>query len=118
MTRPVLRRARRLLALAVLLAGAGCRDATGTRPATVTLTNRTALRVEYVFFSQCTDEDWGLDRLGEKEVVAPGASRTWNDLDPGCWDFQAVLEDGREIEDRGVDLPSGGERRWIVEIAP
>lgn len=107
-------RVRSSLLLVAALAATACRDATGLQDATITLVNQSALRVEYVFISQCTDPDWGPDRLEADEIIAAGASRQFT-VEAGCWDMQAQLEDGRTVEDRGVELVDNERHQWIVQ---
>jgi hypothetical protein len=53
----------------------------------ITIANRSPDDVCYVLISSTTDDSWGLDRLGESEVIAPGASRVFN-LENGTYDLQ------------------------------
>lgn len=56
--------------------------------ATLKLTNNANVNIVEVNFALCSNPAWGGNKLGTGEVIAPGASRTWQ-VDPGCYDFRA-----------------------------
>ena len=81
--------------------------------------NRAEVPVLDVYLSPCEDEAWGPDRLdadfgeGAQEVVMPSRSRSFA-LEPGCWDARTVFRDGREAEERGIEMTRNGQRTWTV----
>jgi P pilus assembly chaperone PapD len=95
------RRTRRGLAAASLLfalAGVGC---TGT----LTVDNASTLAIHFVYFSSTSDTLWGPDRLGETEVIAPGAQRTW-ELPVDGYDVRVQYAGGGTSETR-TDVLAG-----------
>jgi hypothetical protein len=85
----------RVLATTLMLIGlAACGDSgsTATGPAeqsTLVVKNDAAQPIMVVQFARCTDPDWGPDRLGATETIAPGATRSWS-IAPGCWDLRVA----------------------------
>ena len=85
----------RSLALALLattaLAACGSDGGGVTSPAPVTalqVKNEANVAIVSVYFSGCAEGNWGDDRLGATESIAPGQTRTWT-LAAGCWDVKA-----------------------------
>lgn len=75
------------------------------------LVNNTRAPIYYVYVSPCSSSSWGADQLGSN-VVMPG--RTWTfRMSPGCYDMKAVDRDGREAEERNVQV-SGSGKRWTL----
>ena len=113
----------RLGALPLLLAGlvliaSGCMTSRRTvygsgGSAAVVLLNQTNAPVYFVYISPCSSSSWGEDQLGESEVVQPGATRTFS-MSPGCWDMKARFNDGREFEERQVQMSAGASRTWTL----
>lgn len=89
MFRPTRRAAAALACLAVLAVAACGDDSSGPTPeGTLTIVNGSAQTILIVNFSDCSESTWGSDRLGASEVIAAGASRSW-DVTPGCYDVRA-----------------------------
>ena len=90
-------RATHPLALAVslvLVAACSGEDATGpaepppSTTATISLTNNASIPIVRVAYSGCDESDWGPNRLGADETIAPGAVRSFT-VPPGCYDVRA-----------------------------
>jgi hypothetical protein len=85
-----------LAVTAVALAAAACGkdggDTTGPAPAaetgTITLLNQSNTVVVAVSIPTCEDAEWGDNRLGGLETIAPGASHSWT-VETGCYDMRA-----------------------------
>jgi hypothetical protein len=75
----------------VMLGLAACGDSGPSGPtaqASLVLRNDAGSPIQVVRFARCEDPDWGSNRLGAGETIAPGAVRTWS-IAPGCWDLHA-----------------------------
>lgn len=84
-----------LAVTAVALAAAACgtdSDTTGPAPVaetgTITLLNQSNTDVIAVSIPSCEDDEWGGNRLGGSETIAPGAARSWT-VETGCYDMRA-----------------------------
>ena len=97
------------LALSVF-AFTGCDDLTGANDATIVVENNASVTVFYLYISECSDDDWGNDELGN-ETIAPGEEEEF-DVDAGCWDLRAEFSDETFAEDYGIDLDEGDEFTW------
>ncbi len=84
-----------------------------TSPDTIAirLVNGASRPIFFAYFSRCEDPSWGQDRLRDA-TVSPGASFRWSDLPPGCYDFQAELDDGRVAETYDVRIGAGRTYEW------
>ncbi len=81
----------------------------------VTVTNGTNDAVEFFYFSECSINNWGKDRLGPKEVILPGARRRFDMLEGNadcCRDMRAILATGATRQRLGVDTCR--EKEWII----
>jgi hypothetical protein len=106
---------RRLLAAAALIFALGCGDdddPTSPNDASVILRNQTSDTIDEFYYSTCSDELWGANRLGST-ALASGQSRTFS-LDAGCWDFRVVRADGFEELDFGNELEANDVLELIV----
>ena len=94
---------RQLLGL-VLLAFAATAAVAQPARREVVLTNHTGHAMIQFFASSVAAHDWQEDRLGP--VLADGQSRrvVLTRAGPCQFDLKAVLDDGRSIERRGVDV--------------
>jgi len=115
-----------LLLLVIAFAACGGDDGTGIGPQTNTCTGTclvvsnqwATLAITEVFYSACTDPDWGVDRLAGGEVLRPGSSRGWP-VTPGCWDFRAARVDGSESwvsTTFGIDLAAGATYTLVFDF--
>ena len=57
---------------------------------TISVMNSSDAPIDAVKFSNCSDPDWGQNRLDAGETIAPGATRSWT-ADPGCYDVKASI---------------------------
>ena len=81
----------------------------------LTVTNGANDPVEYFYFSECSINNWGKDRLGSKEVISPGARRRFNMYERNadcCRDMRAILATGASRQRLGVDVCR--EKEWVV----
>ena len=102
---------RKVVALAFLLGAlAGC---DGTDSGTLSIENVTDTEIWFVHYSDCEDLDWGEDRLGETEVIAVGATRSF-DVDAGCYDLKVRFADGAWQERLDVEIAADTEFTWQV----
>lgn len=114
-------------ALIIVLALVACGDdSTSVGPQTNTCTgtclvvsNQSAsLAITEVFYSACTDPDWGADRLPGGEILRSGSSRGWP-VAPGCWDFRAARVAGNESwvsQSFGIDLIAGATYTLVFDF--
>lgn len=100
-----------MLLAAVLFAGA-CSDSNDTR---LRLVNNTGSTILFVYYSACTDDTWGVDRLGDNETVANGDDRLF-DLDAGCWDLRADVSGGGSVTLFDVDIAENETFVWTVSL--
>ncbi|GAN78244.1 hypothetical protein [Acidisphaera rubrifaciens] len=71
----------------------------------LTVANRARQPIIAVRMSSARDDDWGDDRLGPQQTIAPGRSVTLHLQGAGCaWDAQATYRDGSTQERRGLDI--------------
>ena len=103
--------------LCVMLTGPGVAiDAAAQRQDyRVTVTNGANDPVEYFYFSECSINNWGKDRLGSKEVISPGARRRFDMYEGNadcCRDMRAILTTGASRQRLGMDVCR--EKEWIV----
>ena len=74
--------------------------------ATVKIENDTAWQLDHVYISAASAENWGYDRLGKEQVIAPG--ETWNFSFTGgdvcVWDLRVTFHDGthRTLRDQNI----------------
>jgi len=81
----------------------------------VNVVNQSTTTIEYFYFSACRDPNWGPDRLGATEVIAPRASRffSMDDGIPGCCrDMLAKFVKGATRQRKSVDVCT--EYEWVV----
>lgn len=105
------------LGLCVLLTAPGVVDhaAAQRQDYRVTVTNGANDAVEYFYFSECSINNWGKDRLGSKEVILPGARRRFDMYEGNadcCRDMRAILATGATRQRLGVDICR--DREWVV----
>jgi hypothetical protein len=76
--------------------------------------NRTGVTIREVYSTNVGRDDWGADLLGA-EVIPPGRMMmiTVEDNTGYCrYDFKAVLETGRQVQVRGLNVCEALE--WVV----
>lgn len=101
-----------LAALAVLVGPAAAQQ----RQYPFAVINDTDAPIEYFYFSACDANNWRSDRLGAREVIAPGARRRFNMHDgirDCCRDMRATLATGAARQKLGVDVCR--ETQWVVQ---
>ncbi len=73
----------------------------------VNIVNSTGISIQSFHFSACKDPNWGEDRLGSTEIIAPGASRFF-DMHDGvaecCRDMLARLDNGAAKQRKSVNV--------------
>jgi hypothetical protein len=107
---------RRIIAGAGLavLALAGPAAAQG-RDYGINIINDSGMTIEYFYFSECRDPNWGPDRLGRSEVIRDRASRFFDMYDGirnCCRDMRAKFTNGASRQRMNVDVCT--ESQWIV----
>jgi hypothetical protein len=78
--------------------------------------NGTGVAIEYFYFAGCGGGEWGRDRLGAKELIEPGARRSFSfRISTGkcCHDLRAKLHTGASRQKLNADLCRDAE--WIVQ---
>ena len=92
--------------------------------ANLVLHNNSGQIISYVYFvpsPEGANGNWGDDRLGAAETIAPGATRTWP-ITATRYDLRAVGELGQEWTLYDVDMPTGLNPQsydWVIEpVAP
>ena len=78
---------------------------TGPQLASVVLQNNSARTVDEFYFSACSATSYGSNRL--QQPIAPGASRTFEGIEPGCYDFLAGTVEGTVHELSGQNVTAG-----------
>lgn len=114
----ILRSAVALASLAVL---AGCSGLitggdlirSGEATGTIEVVNDTGGTLDVVLISSCDASTYGLDRLGDIEVIPPGGVRPFT-VSAGCWDVDAGAFGVGEARQRMTVAP-GGITRYTVE---
>jgi len=80
------------LAAALLAAACGGGDGpsgpSGPVMGLVVMGNHSNVPIIEVNISACSESSWGANRLQGGEVIAPGATRSF-EVTPGCYDFRA-----------------------------
>ncbi len=84
-------------------------EATGT----IEVINNTGGVLDVVLISECNASTYGLDRLGETEVIPSGSSRAFT-VSAGCWDVDAGAFGVGEARQRMTVAP-GGITRYTVD---
>lgn len=101
--------------LAVVLAASGSPAVAAEPQVTLTVINRTNVDICYLYLAPAGSDDWGPDRLGTKDTVAPGDSVDIQ-LTPGRYDAHAEdCDDNVLSEVYGADVTS--DARWTVTRA-
>lgn len=65
--------------------------------------NRSSQTVMEFYFDSSSNPNWTRDELGSG-VLPPGQGRRFAAAYTGSYDFKAVLENGRNVELRGVNI--------------
>ncbi len=65
--------------------------------------NRSSRTVMEFYFDSSRNPNWTRDELGDG-VLAPGRGRRFTAANTGMYDFKAVLEGGRSVELRQVNI--------------
>ncbi|RMG08065.1 MAG: hypothetical protein D6731_22510 [Planctomycetota bacterium] len=84
-------------------------SAEASRRGTLTLVNATGYTIARVQFSPTNSMRWGEDRLGPKEVLAPGRSRSWQ-IPAGRYNVRVYFQDRTVLEARRPIEVTVGER--------
>ena len=83
-------------------------EATGT----IEVVNNTGGVLDVVLISECNASTYGLDRMGDNEVIPAGASRAFT-VSAGCWDVDAGAFGVGEARQR-MSVAPGGITRYTV----
>jgi hypothetical protein len=94
-----------LLAGLALVAACGGDSSTAPQQTRILLRNDSAGTIDEFYFSACTASSYGSNRISQP--VAPGGSQTFDNIEPGCYDFLAGTVEGRVYESTGVNVPAG-----------
>lgn len=74
--------------------------------ATIRVVNRASEPIFFVYLSDCSDPNWGADRLGASEILVVGRSRDFQ-VAAGCYDARVETASGRFAEYYGLDARGG-----------
>ena len=77
-------------------------EATGT----IEVINNTGGVLDVVLISECNASTYGLDRMGDTEVIPSGGSRAFT-VSAGCWDVDAGAFGVGEARQRMTVAPGG-----------
>jgi hypothetical protein len=77
-------------------------EATGT----IEVINNTGGNLDVVLISECNASTYGLDRMGDTEVIPPGGARAFT-VSAGCWDVDAGAFGVGEARQRMTVAPGG-----------
>ena len=94
--------------------GIGPQTNTCTGTCLVVDNQSTTLTIDQVNYSNCSDPNWGPDRLPGGEGLRPGAARGWP-VQTGCWDIRAIARAGTQADSLstfGVALADG--QTWVL----
>ena len=81
----------------------------------IVIINGSDTPIEYVYLAACDAGDWGKDRLRTKEIIEPGARRTFKARITGgncCHDMRAKMYTGASFQKLAVDICR--EPEWTV----
>ena len=78
----------------------------GEATSTIEVVNNTNNVIDVVLISDCNASTYGLDRLGETEVIPIGGSRAFT-VSAGCWDVDAGTFAVGEARQRMTVAPAG-----------
>lgn len=81
----------------------------------LTVVNSGNVELMYFWASECRDQNWGRDRLGEREVIFTGAKRLFEIQDGEgrcCFDLKAEFSDRAQRTKLGVDICAAS--TWTV----
>lgn len=81
----------------------------------LTVANDTDQAIEYFYFASCGAGEWGQDRLGNKEIIKPGARKVFSIRSASehcCYDLRAKLQTGASRQKVNADICGGFE--WMV----
>ena len=81
-----------LAVLLVVFLVAACSDSNEPGDTSLTIENESGVTIAIVQFSECTDPEWGDDRLDDDEFLEDGDSKTF-DVEPGCYDIRVIYVD-------------------------
>lgn len=86
----------------------------GNRVATINLYNESDYVVTHVYIGPCEDE-WEEvgDLLDADEVLAPGDA-VGAEIEAGCWDFRAVVENDEVLDSHRMEFEDGDELEWTI----
>jgi hypothetical protein len=84
----------------------------GEPTGTIEVVNATSNVVDVVLISECGASTYGLDRLPENTVIAPGKSYSFG-VSAGCWDVDAGTFGVGEARQR-MEVAAGGHTRYTV----
>ena len=73
----------------------------------INIINETEAPIQAIHFSSCRDQNWGDDRLGANEVIAPKASRFFNMHDgiaDCCRDVLARFANGVQKQRKALNV--------------
>ena len=85
-------------------------EATGT----IEVVNGMSQTLDVVLISECNASTYGLDRMGDNEVIRPGASRAFT-VSAGCWDVDAGAFGVGEARQRMTVAPGGITRYTVTD---
>ncbi len=102
----------RVLTLAVIVTGLTAFSFT-PRVGYLSFENDSSYIVTHIYVSPCDEDDWNGDLLGESEVVDYGEAVDF-EVDPGCWDLKAVVENDYELAIYTINIDDGEQMEWTV----
>ena len=79
--------------------------------------NQSQYTICYVNFSPTTDPNWGEDRLGAQEVIAPSQSRGWR-VPADTYDFRLLDCNQRTLMERRGEPIGSNQRRTVTFRTP
>lgn len=84
--------------------------------ATVKIHNGTGWQIDHVYISAASAEDWGYDRLGKEQVIAPGETWTFTFTagDVCAWDLRVTFHDGTHRTLRGQNICRYEDPIWRI----
>lgn len=83
---------------------------------TVRVENDTPWQIDHVYIAAASSEDWGYDRLGEDQVIAPRETWTFRFTSGEVckWDLAVTFHDGTHRTLRNQNLCSYQDPIWHI----
>lgn len=103
----------RVVAAAILSCLFLSAPALASTDAAVKIRNNSSWDIHYLYLSLTSDDEWGVDQLGDDVIEANGGEFTLTDIPCGAYDVRLVDEDQDECVVSDVAL-CAAKGRWVI----